>query len=175
MSDRVIVCMGVSGTGKTSVARRVAELLDAAFLEGDDLHPEANVRIMASGSPLTDDDRWPWLRAVADAAAACRKQGRAVVVTCSALRRAYRDLLTGRIGGDVLFVHLDADPDVLRSRLEGRTQHFMPASQLADQLATLEPPGPDEHAVTIDVDRPLDAVVDAVVDAVQAAVAAEGA
>lgn len=138
-----IVVMGVSGSGKSTVARALAERLGRPYLDADDLHPPANVARMRAGEPLTDAERGPWLDAVAARIAA---DGR-TVVACSALRRAHRDRL--RAGGAVWFAHLDPPAADLAQRLDARRGHFMPASQLPDQLSTLEPLGPDEGGLRV--------------------------
>ena len=159
-----VVVMGVSGTGKTTVARGLAQHLGWDLVEGDDLHPAANVAKMAAGHPLTDEDRWPWLRSIGERLSAEAAAGRSVVVTCSALRRAYRDLLReGR--PDVVFCHLVADPRLLADRVERRTDHFMPASLLASQLAALDPLEPDEKGVTVDAVGESEEVVARALDA----------
>lgn len=141
---RPVVVMGVSGTGKTTVGRALAETLDLPFVEGDDLHPAANQAKMAAGIPLDDADRAPWLDLVA------AELRRPVVVTCSALKRAYRDRL--RLDApDLALVYLHGAPELLAERMGGRTGHFMPTSLLGSQLATLEPPTPDEHPIETDV------------------------
>ncbi|HYH29319.1 MAG TPA: gluconokinase [Pseudonocardia sp.] len=146
---RALVVMGVSGVGKTSVADEIVERTGWAFVEGDDLHPEANRAKMSSGVPLDDDDRWPWLRRVATWIGEQEAAGRSSVVTCSALKRSYRDLL--RDGHpSVWFVHLLAPPDLIKNRVDARRGHYMPPSLLASQLATLEPLGPDEPGVGVD-------------------------
>lgn len=162
-----IVLMGVSGTGKSAVGARMATELGLPYVEGDDHHPAANVAAMASGVPLTDEDRRPWLEELAALLADRARQGRAVLLGCSALRRCYRDLLRGDLPrGSVAFLHLDAEPDVLRARME-RRRHFMPASLLPSQLSTLERLGPDELGTAIDVDAPLDRVVERGIEAVR--------
>src|SRR5687767_13492884 len=137
---RHVVVMGVSGTGKTTVAVKVAEHFGWDFVEGDDLHPAANIAKMSSGVPLDDADREPWLQAVGVAIARHQAAGTSSVVTCSALARAYRDLLRAHVSDDptVFFVHLAAPYDVLRARMESR-EHFMPAALLQSQFDTLEP------------------------------------
>ena len=143
-----LVVMGVSGVGKTSVAAEIVERTGWEFVEGDDLHPEANRAKMAAGTPLDDDDRWPWLRRVAAWIGEQEAAGRNAVVTCSALKRSYRELL--REGHpSVRFVHLLAPPDLIKSRVDARRGHFMPPSLLASQLATLEPLGTDEPGVGV--------------------------
>ena len=144
----ILVVMGVSGSGKSTVAALLAGQLGWDLQEGDDLHPPANVAKMAAGQPLTDEDRWPWLRLVAEWIRGHTAAGRPGIVTCSALKRAYRDVLRGE---DVLFVHLAGDREQLSQRLSARLDHFMPAALLDSQLAALEPPGPDEQAVTVPI------------------------
>ncbi len=169
-----LVVMGVSGTGKTSVAERLAERLGLVFVEGDALHPAANVAKMSAGQPLTDADRAPWLAALAAEVRRHEARGAGTVLTCSALKRRYRDVLrAGEDAGDRVFVHLDAPAGLLRERME-RREHFMPASLLDSQLATLEPLGADEEGVLVDVSAPLDEVVDTVLDAVAARVRLPG-
>jgi gluconokinase len=143
-----IVVMGVSGSGKSTVAAQLVERLGWEFAEGDDFHPEANVAKMQAGIPLEDEDRWPWLRTLADWIGDQERAGRSVVVTCSALKRSYRDLL--RDGHpSVWFAHVTADPDLLRDRLGSRTGHYMPASLLESQLAALEPLQDDEPGAAV--------------------------
>lgn len=136
--------MGVSGSGKTTVGTLLAERIGVAFEDADDLHPQANVTKMAAGHPLTDEDRAPWLEAVAG----WLHEHPDGVIACSALRRRYRDVLRGP---DVLFALLDGPREVLESRVDHRQGHFMPASLLDSQLATLERPDADENAVTVDL------------------------
>jgi gluconokinase len=154
-----LVVMGVSGSGKTTLAMAAAERLGWPFAEGDDLHPAANVEKMRSGTPLDDDDRWPWLDAVAGWIGEHEGAGRGAVVTCSALKRSYRDLL--RAGHpSVSFVHVTVTPETLRRRLAERTGHYLPASLLDSQLATLEPLQPDEPGLTLPGDAAPEAVLD---------------
>ena len=147
---RVLVVMGVSGSGKSTVAAMVAEQLGWAFAEGDAMHPAANVDKMHAGTPLTDEDRWPWLDVVAGWIRGHLQAGTNGVVTCSALKRSYRDVL--RASG-VVFVHVAGDRALLEERMSARSGHFMPTSLLESQLATLEPPQPDEAHVTVAADR----------------------
>lgn len=161
---RHVVVMGVSGTGKTSVGVEVARRLGRVYVEGDDLHPPANLAKMSAGTPLDDADRAPWLSALAAVVADHHATGVDSVLTCSALRRAYRDVLrSGAPAGSVSFVHLTAPTEVLRARMEGRS-HFMPASLLESQLATLEPLAADEEGMVVDVSPPLTEVVGRVLD-----------
>jgi gluconokinase len=160
-----IVVMGVSATGKTSVGELLAEELGCDFDEGDSLHPRRNIEKMEAGTPLTDEDRWPWLQAIADLVAAKAAQGTSTVVTCSALKRSYRDVL--RAAAPSFFVHLDAPFQVLEARMQQRTKHFMPTSLLRSQFDTLEPLDEDESGAVVDVSPPIDEVVEEAVNAVR--------
>jgi gluconokinase len=145
-----LVLMGVAGSGKTSVAALLSEHLDWASAEADAFHSEANIAKMSSGLPLEDADRWPWLDDIREWMSAQARTGKSTIVTCSALKRTYRDILS-TAHGYVLFIHLDGSPEMLRQRMEARAGHFMPESLLPSQLATLERLGPDEQGVTIDI------------------------
>lgn len=143
-----IIVMGVSGAGKTTLARGIAAHTGWTFAEGDRFHPAANVAKMRSGTPLIDADRWPWLRAIGTWIDERRAEGESTVVACSALRRRYRDLLReGRPG--VRFCHVRADRALIAVRLVARRGHYMPPSLLPSQLATLEPLDPDEPGVEV--------------------------
>jgi gluconokinase len=143
-----IVVMGVSGSGKSTVAAELVSRLGWAFAEGDEFHPPENVEKMRAGTPLDDEDRWPWLRRLAEWIGEHEAAGTSVVVTCSALKRAYRDLL--RDGHpSVWFAHVTADPELIRSRVEHRQGHYMPPSLLGSQLATLEQLQADEPGAAI--------------------------
>lgn len=163
-----VVAMGVSATGKTVVGTRMAKELDLEFIEGDDLHPQANIDKMAAGIPLTDEDRWPWLQAIADRVGERDAAGRSTLVTCSALKRTYRDVLRSAVSTDTFFVHLHAPFEVLEERMGQRTKHFMPTSLLQSQFDTLEPLQPDEDGVQVDVSPPVEDVVATAVAAVRA-------
>jgi len=155
----LVVVMGVSGSGKTTVARGIAAAMGWEFAEGDEFHSEANVAKMAAGQPLTDDDRWPWLRSIGAWLTQQEESGRNAVVTCSALRRVYRDLLReGR--PDVRFCHVEADAALIKDRVEHRAGHYMPPSLLPSQLATLEPLEPDEPGVVVSVAGTPEAIVE---------------
>lgn len=156
-----LVVMGVSGCGKSTVGQALAHALGLTFVEGDQLHPPRNVALMASGVPLTDADREGWLHAVGQALGAPEAGRGGVVVSCSALKRSYRDLLRAHAPG-LRFIHLQADPVLLARRLALRKDHYMPASLLQSQLDTLEPPHVDERAIVLDGASPLaDLVVEA--------------
>ncbi len=155
--------MGVSGSGKSTVAGALSRRLGWALAEGDDFHSSANVAKMHAGTPLTDADRLPWLKSIATWIAARFDAGGTGVVTCSALKRTYRDLLAGG-RPEVVFVYLKGSQTVMADHLAGRHGHFMPASLLASQFETLEEPGPDEPVLTVDAGRPVAAIVDEVVE-----------
>ncbi|TDC38220.1 gluconokinase [Micromonospora sp. 15K316] len=160
---RHVVVMGVSGAGKTTVARGISEATGLLFAEADEFHPAENVARMRAGVPLDDASRLPWLRELAGWMAARAAEGRSTVLACSALRRSYRDVL--RAGPpSVDFVHLDGPAEVIRDRMARRTGHFMPASLLESQLATLEPAEPDEQVLVIDVSLSPEQLVAAAVD-----------
>ncbi|MGQ3212063.1 MAG: gluconokinase [Shinella sp.] len=156
---RAIVIMGVSGCGKTSVAEGLAAALSAAFIEGDSLHPAANVEKMSKGIPLTDDDRWPWLDTIGRAMADTLHDGKSVVVSCSALKAVYRDRLRQAAGGALAFVFLKGSRALLMARMAARRGHFMPASLLDSQLATLEDPSQEPGVVTVDIDASIEQIV----------------
>lgn len=156
---RAIVVMGVSGCGKTSVGEDLAAGLGLAFVEGDKLHPPQNVARMSQGIPLTDDDRWPWLDAIGRTIAASLAEGKSLVVSCSALRKAYRDRLRESAGGGLAFVFLKGSRDLLLARMAARENHFMPVSLLDSQLATLEDPSGEPGVVTVDIDASVERIV----------------
>ncbi|HEY0903012.1 MAG TPA: gluconokinase [Marmoricola sp.] len=152
------IVMGVSGSGKSTVGAALAQRLRTPYADADDLHPEGNVAKMAAGQPLDDRDRRPWLDLVGRWLAA---HPGGAVMSCSALKRSYRDRLRGHADG-VAFVLLHGSPEVIRRRQGVRTGHFMPASLLTSQLSTLEPLAPDEHGVTIDVEQDVETIVEEV-------------
>ena len=147
MND-IIIVMGVSGSGKTTVARGIATAMGWEFAEGDAFHPEANIAKMSSGQPRTDEDRWPWLRAIGSWIDSHDRSGTSAVITCSALKQVYRDILReGR--PTVRFVHVTADPELIEDRMEHHQGHFMPASLLPSQLTTLEKLQTDEPGLAV--------------------------
>ncbi len=152
-----LVVMGVSGCGKSTIARALHERLGWEYAEGDAYHPQANIDKMASGRPLVDEDRWPWLRILADWTAERDARGEPTIMACSALRRPYRDLL--REGGEgTYFVHMHGDKGLLLERMESR-EHFMPPTLLESQLDTLEMLGPDERGIVVDIANPVERAV----------------
>ncbi len=155
-----LILMGVAGCGKSSVGAALAVGLGAAYLDGDDLHPLANIAKMSQGIALDDDDRWPWLTRVGRALAASENP---LIIGCSALKRAYRAHIAQEAGAPVIFIHLSGTPEVIAARMKARSGHFMPQGLLASQFSTLEPPGSEENAITVDIDEPLDAVVDKII------------
>lgn len=144
----LVVIMGVTGAGKSTVGTLIAERLGVGFRDADDFHPPANIAKMSSGQPLTDDDRWPWLDAIG--AHLSSHRGLGCVVTCSALKRAYRDRLRAA-APDLRFIHLQGDMALVAARQAARQGHFMPASLVASQYATLEAPAPGEGVIALDV------------------------
>jgi carbohydrate kinase (thermoresistant glucokinase family) len=155
---RIVIVMGVSGSGKTTLGAALAEILGATYLEADRFHPPANIAHMAAGKPLDDAMRWPWLKALARAAAEAARTGPAVA-SCSALKRSYRDLIRAE-AGPVRFLFLDGRRAVLEARVRLRQHDYMPATLLDSQLATLEPPGPDEpDVIRLDLDQTMEAQI----------------
>jgi gluconokinase len=159
----VVVVMGVSGSGKTTVGTALAEALGVEYAEADSFHSPENIAKMSSGTPLTDEDRWPWLQAIAEWIG--KHEATGGVVTSSALKRAYRGLL--RTGGDTWFLHLHGSHDLLAERLKSRKGHFMPASLLVSQLATLEPLEADEPGLVVDAAEPPEEIVAAALNALR--------
>lgn len=157
----VLVLMGVSGCGKSTVAALLAGRLGWEFVEGDDLHPPENIAKMAAGHALTDEDRWPWLAKIAGWIQAHAAAGRPGIVTCSALKKSYRDVLRG---DEVVFVYLAGTRDEIARRLTARHGHFMPESLLDSQFAALEPPTPEEHAITLDIANSSTSLADRVIE-----------
>jgi carbohydrate kinase (thermoresistant glucokinase family) len=148
----VLVVMGVSGCGKSTVAGLLSARLGWSFMEGDSLHPDVNIAKMESGQPLTDEDRWPWLDEVADWIEGQHAAGEDGLITCSALKRSYRDVLNRR-GEGVVFVYLAGKRRTLEERMRARVGHFMPPGMLASQLETLEEPRPDEPSIRVPIEQ----------------------
>jgi gluconokinase len=157
-----LIVMGVSGSGKSTIGEMLAERLGWTFEDGDRFHPAANVAKMSAGHPLTDEDRWPWLQAIADEIDRVCSAGERAVIACSALKRAYRNILVhGR--DDVRIVFLDGTQPLIAARLAARKGHFMPPGLLESQFGTLEPPTADENHIIVSIDAPVETIVDDIV------------
>ena len=157
-----LVVMGVSGSGKSTIADKLAERLRWSYEDGDKFHPASNVAKMSAGQPLTDEDRWPWLQAIADEIDRVCEAGERAVIACSALKHAYRDMLVhGR--NDVRIIYLKGTEELIASRLSLRKGHFMPPGLLASQFKTLEPPDMSENPVTVSIDASVETIVDDIV------------
>ena len=157
-----LVVMGVSGSGKSTISASLAARLGWRYEDGDKFHPPSNVAKMSAGQPLTDEDRWPWLQAIADEIDRLSASGELAVIACSALKRAYRDILVhGR--DDIRIVFLDGTQDLIAGRLAARKGHFMPPDLLASQFRTLERPGTNERPITVSIDAPVERIVDDIV------------
>jgi gluconokinase len=160
MAGQSIILMGVSGSGKSTVGAALAREINAKFIDGDDLHPRANIQKMASGTPLNDDDRAPWLLRLNDAAYSLRHKNETGIIVCSALKRRYRDALRKDNEG-MVFIYMKGSFDVIAGRLKARAGHFMPTDLLRSQFDALEEPGEDEPDVLrVNIDHKLDGVVD---------------
>ncbi len=157
-----IIVMGVSGSGKTTVGRRLADALGGSFHDGDDFHPPENVRKMASGQPLTDADRWPWLKAIRSFIEARTREDDVTVIACSALKQSYRDVLSGD-EEDLVWIFLRGDYELIRERMEARSDHFFDADLLQSQFDALEAPG-EEEAIVVDVDATPDAIAEEIME-----------
>jgi gluconokinase len=156
MYSGAAVVMGVASCGKTSVGQALSEKLGAVFIEGDRLHPKSNIEKMSSGVALTDEDRWPWLALVGRSVS-----GRSgMIVSCSALKSSYRKHIADAAGRPIFFVFLDGSRSLLEQRIAARRNHFMPSSLLSSQLATLEPPAPEEGAMRFDISLPVPTIVE---------------
>ena len=151
--------MGVSGSGKTTIAQGLAQQEGWILLEGDSFHPPANIAKMKAGTPLTDEDRWPWLRAIAAREDELLAAGQSAVVACSALKRSYRDILIGSRSETVL-VYLRGSKTLIGDRMKARENHFMPPALLDSQFATLEEPGPDEHPIVVEIGGEPEAIIE---------------
>jgi carbohydrate kinase (thermoresistant glucokinase family) len=159
----ILVLMGVSGSGKTTVGTALAERLGWPFVDGDDFHPPANVDKMSRGEPLTDADRTPWLRAIRSFIDERIERDESAIIACSALKQAYRAVLRDGAEDAVRFVYLRGDFDLIHERMRRRTNHFFDADLLASQFDALEPPDSDD-AIIVDINQPPDAIADAIVE-----------
>jgi len=169
-----LIVMGVSGAGKSTIGEKLAERLGWKFEDGDRFHPPSNVAKMSAGQPLTDEDRWPWLRAIADEIDSVCEAGEHAVIACSALKHAYRDILVhGR--NDVRIIYLKGTQDLIASRLAVRKGHFMPPGLLESQFKTLEPPEASENPVTVSIDGSVETVVNDIIRQLGLGAAATGA
>jgi gluconokinase/6-phosphogluconolactonase len=161
-----LVIMGVSGSGKSTIGEALSQRLGWHYEDGDSFHPPANVAKMSAGQPLTDEDRWPWLKAIAAEIERCRQAGEHIIIACSALKKAYRDILVhGR--NDIRMVYLNGSHALVADRLGHRKGHFMPPGLLDSQFATLEPPSPEERPITVSIDAPIEVIVDRVLEQLQ--------
>jgi carbohydrate kinase (thermoresistant glucokinase family) len=157
-----LIIMGVSGSGKSTIANALGRKLGWVVEDADQFHPESNVKKMSAGIPLTDDDRWPWLRAIADEIARKRASSTSIIMACSALKRAYRDILV-QGHRDTRIVYLRGRKGLIAARLAARKNHFMPPGLLDSQFRTLEEPSRDEHPLVVDIDASVDQIADRVV------------
>lgn len=155
-----VVVMGVSGCGKSSVGALLADRLGAAFIEGDSFHPPSNVAKMSAGIPLEDADRWPWLDLLGSRIKEACDRKETIIISCSALKKAYRDRLRNAAGGRLFFVFLDGDKTLLQQRMSARSGHFMPSSMLDSQLATLERPDHEDGVIPVSIDNALNQIVE---------------
>jgi gluconokinase len=169
-----LIVMGVSGSGKSTIAEHLAKRLGWIYEDADRLHPASNVAKMSAGQPLTDEDRWPWLRAIANEIDRVCDAGERVVIACSALKRAYRDVLVHE-RNDVRNIYLKGTEELIASRLAFRKGHFMPPGLLASQFKTLEPPDASENPVTVSIDASVETIVDDIVRQLRLSPADNGA
>lgn len=159
MAGKSIILMGVSGSGKSTIGEAVAREIKAKFIDGDDLHPRANIQKMASGQPLNDEDRAPWLQRLNDAAYSLNHKNESGIIVCSALKRRYRDLLR-KDNDNMVFIYLKGSFEVIQARLQARSGHFMPTELLKSQFEALEEPGADEKdVICVDIDTDVEGVV----------------
>jgi gluconokinase len=168
-----LIVMGVSGSGKSTIGSQLADRLNWRYEDGDKFHPKANVAKMSAGHPLSDEDRWPWLRAIAEEIDRVCNAGQHAVIACSALKRAYRDILVhGRT--DVRIIFLNGSQTLIASRLAQRKHHFMPSELLTSQFKTLEPPDASENPVTVALDGSVEAIVEDIVNQLKLGAADDG-
>jgi gluconokinase len=170
---RALIVMGVSGSGKSTIGSKLADRLNWRYEDGDKFHPKANVAKMSAGHPLSDDDRWPWLRAIAEEIDRVCNAGQHAVIACSALKRAYRDILVhGRT--DVRIIFLNGSQTLIAGRLAQRKHHFMPSELLTSQFKTLEPPDASENPVTVALDASVEDIVEDIVNQLKLGAADDG-
>lgn len=163
-----VVVMGVSGSGKSLIGEGVSERFGIPFIEGDKLHPQSNVDKMSEGTPLTDEDRWPWLDRVAAELKDSWQENGGAMAACSALKKAYRDRLRNEVGADLRFVFLEGSKELFNARMNERKHHFMPSSLLDSQFATLEEPSGEDDVITVNVDATPEEIIDAVAEKLKA-------
>lgn len=161
---RHFVVMGVAGSGKTSIGEGVAAKIGGTYVDGDNLHPQANIDKMSRGEPLDDDDRWPWLEAVGQTLANIEGIG---LIGCSALKKSYRDLITNKAGKPVVFLYLDGSKELIAKRMAARQGHFMPTSLLDSQFATLEVPTAPENFIPINIEGTQSEIIAAIVSHIE--------
>lgn len=163
-SARLFIVMGVSGCGKSSIGTALASQLGGTYFEGDSLHPPANIELMSAGIPLTDKDRWPWLKSIANE---MESKNGLVFAGCSALRKSYRSFLIEEAGEPIFFIHLSGTKELIAGRMSKREGHFMPLGLLESQFATLEPPTSQETALTVDISGAEEAILNQIVSALK--------
>lgn len=159
-SPRLFVVMGVAGCGKSTVGNSIADQLGGTYLEGDEFHPMGNIKKMSNGEPLTDEDRWPWLKIIGQEMG---KIDGLVFTGCSALKQSYRNFIKQEAGEKVTFIHLSGSKELIAARMEKRAGHFMPASLLDSQFATLEPLSDEESSIVVDISLPEQKILDQII------------
>lgn len=162
-TSRLFVIMGVAGCGKSTVGNAIVDRLGGVYLEGDELHPMSNIKKMSNGEPLTDEDRWPWLKIIAQKMA---KTEGLVFTGCSALKRSYRDFIRQEAGEDVTFIHLSGSKELIAERMKKRAGHFMPTSLLDSQFAALEPLSKQESSIVVDISVSEQEILDQIVNSI---------
>lgn len=163
INPRLFVVMGVAGCGKSTAGNAIADHLSGVYLEGDELHPKANIEKMSNGQPLTDEDRWPWLKIIAQKMS---KTEGLVFTGCSALKRSYRDFIKAEAGEDVTFIHLSGSKELIAERMKNRAGHFMPTSLLDSQFAALEPLSEQETSIIVDISSSEQDILDQIIRAI---------
>jgi carbohydrate kinase (thermoresistant glucokinase family) len=161
-----LVVMGVAGSGKSTIGEALSQRLGWRYADGDSFHPPVNVAKMSAGQPLTDEDRWPWLKAIAAEIERCRQEGQHIIIACSALKKAYRDILV-HSRDDIRMVYLNGSHDLVADRIGHRKGHFMPPGLLDSQFAALEPPSPDERPIIVSIDASVEVIVEHILQQLQ--------